>query len=329
MRDPEGAVAPQGRRIALDAMGGDDAPVVPVEAARRGVAVHGLDIVLVGDPAALHAAGLPAEGSGLAITSAADVIGMDEEAALAVRAKPEASICVAIGLLAAGEADAVVSAGSTGATMAAALLGLGRLRGVRRPAIGAVLPFIARAGSTPGEGGAGRPRFGAVLVDAGASSDVQPDALVAHARMGIAYARVLGVDAPRVGLLNVGSEPGKGNELTRAAYDLLSDLVEFVGNVEPDAVLNGAVDVVVTDGFTGNVFLKTVEALGASAFGVLPTDEVPIAGPGAAVLLGVGGPVLVAHGAADADELVAALLTADRVATSGIMARLGAVLQTR
>ncbi|MPZ88117.1 MAG: phosphate--acyl-ACP acyltransferase [Nitriliruptorales bacterium] len=307
-------------------MGGDDAPVVPVAAARRAAAIHGLDVVLVGDPAAMHAAGLPAEGSGVAIAPAADVIGMDEEAALAVRARPEASIRVAIGLLAAGRADAVVSAGSTGATMAAALLGVGRVRGIRRPVLAAVLPFIAQAGTAAGAGGPEGARFGAVLVDAGASSDVQPEALVAYARMGIAYARVLGVDAPRVGLLNVGGERGKGNELARAAYGLLSELVEFVGNVEPRAVLTGAVDVVATDGFTGNVFLKTVEAVGARAFGIQANRAAPVGGPGAAVLLGVAGPVLVAHGAADADELVAALLMADRVATSGMVDRLGAVL---
>lgn len=230
---------------------------------------------------------------------------MDEEGALAVRAKPESSIRAAVTLVAERRADAVVSAGSTGATLAAALLGLGRVRGVRRPAIAAVLPVGERAGT--------------VLVDAGGSTDVQPDALVTHARMGLAYARVRGVLEPRVGLLNVGTESGKGNELARSAEALLADLPGFVGNVEPGNVLAGTVDVVVTDGFTGNILLKTVEAMsGGHSYG----------GPGAAVLLGVAGTVLVAHGAADVDELVTALRTADHVVAEGLVERVGRSLSS-
>jgi phosphate acyltransferase len=268
-------------------MGGDDAPRVPVAAAGRAVAELGLDVVLVGEPDALAASGAdPA----LPVAAATQIIGMGEDGALAVRAKPQSSIRTAIALVAEGHAAAAVSAGSTGATLAAALLGLGRIRGVRRPAIAAVLPFGQRAG--------------AILVDAGGSTDVQPETLVTHARMGVAYARVRGVDRPRLGLLNVGTEPGKGNELARLTAPLLAELPGFVGNVEPAHVLAGEVDVVVTDGFTGNILLKTVEALSEGrAYG----------GPGAAVLLGVAGPVLVAHGAAGVDELVTALRTADRV----------------
>lgn len=288
-------------RIALDAMGGDLAPVVPVAAAQAAVAEHGLDIVLVGDPEALRAA-----GSTLPFAASRGVIGMGEEGALAVRAKPEASIRVAVGLLAEGRADAVVSAGSTGATLAAALLGLGRLPGVRRPAIAAVLPVRGAGG--------GR---GTVLVDAGGSTEVQPEGLLAHARMGLAYARARGVTAPHVGLLNVGTEPGKGSELARAAGALLEGLAGFAGNVEPDGVLRGDVDVVVTDGFTGNILLKTIEAMeGGRDYG----------GPGAAVLLGVAGTVLVAHGAAGVSELVAALVTADAVAAEGLVGALGVAL---
>jgi len=280
-------------------MGGDLAPAVPVAAAAAAVAEHGLDIVLVGDPEALSAT-----GSTLPFAASRGVIGMGEEGALAVRAKPEASIRVAVGLVADGRAGAVVSAGSTGATLAAALLGLGRLPGVRRPAIAAVLPVRG--------GGAGS---GAVLVDAGGSTEVQPEGLLAHARMGVAYARARGVAAPRVGLLNVGTEAGKGSDLARAAGALLGGLTGFTGNVEPDGVLRGDVDVVVTDGFTGNILLKTVEALagGGPDYG----------GPGAAVLLGVAGTVLVAHGAAGVSELVAALVTAEAVASEGLVDALG------
>jgi phosphate acyltransferase len=282
-------------------MGGDDAPRVPVAAAARAIAEHGLDVILVGEPAALEAVGARA---GLPVAAAPQAIGMDEDGALAVRAKPESSIRTAVALVADGRAGAVVSAGSTGATLAAALLGLGRVPGVRRPAIAAVLPVAERGG--------------VVLVDAGASTDVQPDALLTHARMGLAYARARGVTAPRLGLLNVGTEPGKGNELARSAETLLTDLDGFVGNVEPGHVLAGAVDVVVTDGFTGNILLKTVEAAaGARNYG----------GPGAAVLLGVAGTVLVAHGAADVDELVTALRTADRVVAEGLVDRVADALR--
>jgi len=270
-------------------MGGDDAPAVPAAAARIAVEEHGLDVVLVGDAAMLRelAPSVPA-------IAASDVIAMGEEPALAVRGKPDASVRVAMRLLVQGLAGAVVSAGSTGATLAAALLELGRLPQVRRPVLAAVLP-------TSGSG--------TVLVDAGASGDVQPAALVASARMGTAYARVRGAARPRLGLLNVGAEPGKGNELARAAHDLLAGLPGFVGNVEPQAVLAGGVDVLVTDGFTGNIFLKTLEAARPPAKGT---------GPGAAALLGVPGEVLVAHGAAGAAELVAALRTADALAMDGL-----------
>jgi glycerol-3-phosphate acyltransferase PlsX len=285
-------------------MGGDDAPRVPAAAAGRAVREHGLDVVLVGDAALLNGLADPA----VPVVAASQVVGMDEEGALAVRAKADASIRVAVRLVAEGAAAAALSAGSTGATLAAALLGLGRVPGIRRPAIGAVLP-------SPG-----RPGHGTVLVDAGASTDVQPEALLASARMGAAYARLRGVEAPRVGLLNVGTEPGKGNELVKAAGGLLAGEPGFVGNVEPGAVLAGAVDVVVADGFTGNVFLKTVEALSG--------PRADYGGPGAAVLLGVAGAVLVAHGAAGVDELVAALRTSAEVAAQSLVPRLAAALPT-
>ncbi len=287
-------------------MGGDDAPGVPIAAAR---AVAGeVDVLLVGDPAALA-------GTGLDVVAADQVIDMGEDPALGVRAKPGASIAVAIDLLARGLVGAVVSAGSTGATLAAALLGLGRVPGVSRPGVAPVLPV----------------GHGVVLVDAGASPDVQPEALVAHARLGGAYAAARGRVSPSVGLLNVGAEPGKGNSLARAAHALLSALPGFAGNVEPAAVLAGAVDVVVTDGFTGNVFLKTVEAMAAGG----ATGPGGVAGGvaggrgevhGGALLLGVDGVVVVAHGAAGEAELAAAIATAAVGARGDVVARLHALL---
>jgi glycerol-3-phosphate acyltransferase PlsX len=206
---------------------------------------------------------------------------------------------VACQLVADGEADAVVSAGSTGATLAAALLTIGRLPGIRRPVVAAVLPV---------EGGR------AVLADAGGSMDVQPEALPGYAAMASAYATVLGIAAPRIGLLNVGAEPGKGNALTKAAFDLLRGMEGFVGNVEPLAVLGGAADVVVTDGFTGNVFLKTVEA---SARDITAETDAT------AILLGVAGEVLVAHGDASAHDVAQALARAAEVAQAGLAAQVG------
>jgi len=233
---------------------------------------------------------------GVRVVSSGPAVSMDSDGALGVRARPDASIRVAIAELAAGRCAAVVSAGNTGATLAAAMLGLGRLPGIRRPAVGAVLPVGAH---------------GCVLVDAGATPEAQPASLLAHARMGVAYARVRGVASPRVGLLNVGTEPGKGTQLTKAAFDLLTPVAGFVGNVEPAGVVAGRADVVVTDGFTGNLLLKTVEALSPG-----------IPHSGAAALLGVPGTVLVAHGAATAAELVEALRSAASLAAGDLSRRL-------
>jgi glycerol-3-phosphate acyltransferase PlsX len=281
-------------RVALDAMGGDHAPAAVVAGAVRAHVDHGVDVVLVGRPDAVTRALADVGATGLLpIVPAADVIGMREDPAIGLRAKPDASIRVAARL-------ALVSAGSTGATLAAALLQLGRLPGVRRPVVAALIPASSSRS--------------VVLVDAGGSPDAQPEALVGYARMGLAYAEVLAVEMPRVGLLNVGAEAGKGNALAKAAHTLLSGTERFAGNIEPEGVLAGDVDVVVTDGFTGNVFLKTVEAASRGH------------GGGAAVLLGVDGEVLIAHGAADAGQIAAALRIAADVATAGLSAKVGARL---
>ncbi len=235
----------------------------------------------------------------LSVVPAAEVVGMGEDPALALRTKRDASIRVAARLVAEGRADALVSAGSTGATLAAALLLLGRLPGVRRPVVGALVP--TKHGRI-------------VLVDAGGFAAAQPEALVSYARVGAAYAEVLGVDAPRVGLLNVGVEPGKGNALAKAAHELLGGVPGFVGNVEPDGVLGGSVDVVVTDGFTGNIFLKAVEAASGGY------------GDRAAVVLGVAGEVLVAHGAASAGEVAGAVRMAAAAAGAGLSGKIAAQL---
>jgi phosphate acyltransferase len=290
--------------VALDAMGGDDAPEVTVRGALA-ARESGIEVILVGDGPTLEArlaeAGAP---SGVPVHHAAGIVTMHDDPIAALRREPDSSIRVACQLVADGQAGAVVSAGSTGATLAAALLTIGRLPGIRRPVVAAVLP-VADGRQT-------------VLADAGGSMDVQAEVLAGYAAMGAAYAAVLGSAEPRIGLLNVGEEPGKGNELAKSAFALLEPIDGFVGNVEPPAVLAGAVDVVVTDGFTGNIFLKTIEAAWGPGS---PHDST-------ALLLGVAGEVLVAHGAASADDVHRALQRAAHVAQAGLATRVARRMAT-
>lgn len=286
-------------RVALDAMGGDAAPAVTVAGALRAATQWGVDVVLVGRRDAITEQ-LRAAGGDLPVVDADDVIGMDEDPVAAVRAKPGASVRVACQLVADGEAGAVVSAGSTGGTLTSALLTLGRLPGIRRPVVAAVLPVS--------EGGQ------VVLADAGGSLDVHPEAFPGYAAMGSAYAEVLGVPAPRVALLNVGTEAGKGGAMAKAAFEALADEPGFVGNIEPAGVIAGDADVVVTDGFTGNIFLKTVEAL--AELSAAEHDA-------AAILLGINGEVLIAHGAATADDVAVAVRRGAQVAAAGLAEQVG------
>ena len=292
-----------GLPVALDAMGGDAAPAATVAGAALAVRRWGIDVVLVGRADDLRPHLADAGADDLRVVDAPDMIAMDEDPMAGLRAKPSASIRVACQLVADGDAGAVVSAGPTGATLAAALLTMGRLPGVRRPVVAAVLPVA----------GGGR----VVLADAGGSMDVHAEAFVGFAAMAGAYAEVLGTAAPRVGLLNVGGEPGKGNALAKAAFEELARLPSFVGNVEPPGIFGGAVDVAVSDGFTGNVFLKTVEALAG------PGDAAGADRDTAAVLLGINGEVLVAHGAAGAEDVALALRTGAQIAAGGLAQQVG------
>lgn len=306
--EPRGAVTHSAVRVAVDAMGGDRAPGDVVAGAAAATARGTARIVLVGATsavaAALDAAAVP-HSAEIEVVDAADVVGMADDPALAVRAKPGASVRVAARLIADGDADVLLSAGSTGATVAAAVLELGRVPGLRRPAVAARIPV---------RGGV------AVLVDAGGTADATREVLVASARAGAAYVQVLRASsprqahepAPRVGLLNVGAEVGKGGVAVREAHELLLGSPGFVGNVEPADVLAGVVDVVVADGFTGNVFLKTLEAAAASTAQDGPAGR-RHRHDRAALVLGVGGDVLVAHGAAGADDVTAAVELATRV----------------
>lgn len=248
-------------RIAVDAMGGDHAPeeivAGAVQAARE---FKKLEIVLVGSTNLLSSLfsknSLP---ENLSWRDAKEVITMHEPPALALRQKKEASIVVATQLVKLGEADALVSAGSTGAQMAAALLFLGRIKGIHRPAIATLIPTLQGL---------------KVLLDAGANMDCKPQQLLQFAQMGSVYAeRILGIPSPRVGLLNVGVEENKGNELTFSAYQLLkSSPLNFAGNVEARDIFEGKTDVIVCDGFVGNIVLKFGEGLAITALKMLKKE---------------------------------------------------------
>jgi glycerol-3-phosphate acyltransferase PlsX len=314
--------------IALDAMGGDRAPG-DILAGAHAAAAMGVPVVLVG-PEGLEGVG------DLPLIHASEVIGMDEDPAAGVRRKKDSSLVRAAEAVRDGRAIAMVSAGNTGATMASALLRMGRVRGVSRPAIATPIPV---PGHLPN-----------ILLDAGANAEVQPEWLVQFARMGSIYARSrFGIEAPKVGLLSIGEEPGKGDTLRKEAYELLAAApgIEFVGNVEGRDLMRKTADVVVTDGFTGNVALKTLEgglktlfAALLEAFGSQPEYKphadalLPALLPlhaqmspdtyGGAVLLGVDGICIISHGSSGQTAVVNAMKLAQELAGSGMVAEIAA-----
>jgi glycerol-3-phosphate acyltransferase PlsX len=324
--------------VALDAMGGDRAPAEPVRGAIA-AAREGVRILLVGDRTAL-AAELAAQGgapAGLEVVHAPDAVGSDEDGAKAVRAKPESSLVVACKLVAEGTAQAVMSPGNTGATLAAATLHIRRLPGVIRPGIAVVMP------SAKGP---------VVLIDAGANHETRSEYMQQFAVMGRLLARdVLQIPSPKVGLLSIGEEEGKGSELVQTTYEALDGTEGFVGNIEGRDIPRGNVDVVVTDGFTGNVVLKMYEGvgdvlfreiketLGASARGRIAgllarpalrrirakfdADE-----HGGAYLLGVRGLVVIGHGNASGYAIANAIRMGARGVRQDLVQRVEAGLSS-
>jgi glycerol-3-phosphate acyltransferase PlsX len=313
-------------------MGGDNAPIETVagavEAAQRGV-----EVVLVGAHAVLEAE-LTKHDRRLPIVDAPDVIEMGEDPARALREKPGASINVAAKLVAEGAAAGMVSAGSTGAAMAASAIIIGRVKGVTRPSIASIFP-------TPGSP--------TIVLDSGANPDVKPEQLVQFAIMGaVACEVLLGIEDPRVGLLSIGEERGKGRDLERAAYDLLELApIRFVGNVEGRDVAADKSDVIVTDGFTGNIFLKTMEGAAQVMVGyameaisgldpevqasVMPAlaevrRRLDYETYGGAQLLGVKGVVVIAHGTSSRVAVANALAMAAEGAKHDLPGRLAARL---
>jgi glycerol-3-phosphate acyltransferase PlsX len=324
--------------IALDAMGGDKAPEEIVAGAHRAVAELGVGILLVGRPEVLE----PLAGD-LEVLPASEVIAMDADPAASVRKMKDSSLVRAAEAVRDGKASAMVSAGNTGATMGSALLRMGRIKGVKRPAIATPIPV---PGGTP-----------TVLLDAGANAECTSELLLQFAQMGTVFARErYGIDRPRVGLLSIGEEPTKGTPLVKETHALLaaSDALTaaggtFLGNVEGRDIMTSEVDVVVTDGFTGNVVLKTLEGgmrtlVGAifEAFGSSPEAKaasdvllpalMPLYGSvdpdntGGAMLLGVDGLCLISHGSSSATAIVNAVRVAKELHEAGIVERLRAAV---
>jgi len=318
--------------IALDAMGGDAGPAVNVEGAVAAARELGLGVILVGvqEEVRRHLDRHDLTGLPIKVRHASEVVEMDESPSAALRKKKDSSIRVAVDLLRSGDADAVVSAGNTGAVMAIALVVLGPLPGVERPAIAALLPTLAGH---------------AILLDVGANVDCKPRHLVQFAIMGNVYARqALGKARPRVGLLSIGEEETKGNELTKGAFRALEEErgIEFIGNVEGVDVFKGHADVVVCDGFTGNVALKIGESM-AETIMALVREEVAAdlrsrAGAlllkpafrrlrrrldysevGGAPLLGVNGVTIISHGRSSAKAIRNALRVAGDCVTSRVL----------
>ena len=318
-------------KIIIDAMGGDNAPREIIKGALRAKHELGIDLILVGQEEAIRAC-LPA-GEDVEIVDAREIITMEDDPSTATRRKKDSSMAVSLRLLKEGAGDAVVSAGSTGALLTGATLTVKRIHGIRRAALAPVLPA--------GE-------HGVMLIDCGANVECTAEYLLQFAFMGSFYAqKLMGVPEPRVGLLNVGTEDTKGGELQHQAFDLLQQAgrqkrIRFVGNIEGTDVFSGNVDVVVTDGFTGNVLLKSAEGIikfmmhslkdvfyrstiNKLAAAVLKKDlaamkkSMDVNEVGGTDLVGISKPVVKAHGSSNEASFFAAIRQAKQFAESGII----------
>jgi glycerol-3-phosphate acyltransferase PlsX len=317
-------------------MGGDHAPGEIVAGAIRAQAELGVEVLLVGEPQAIESSlKQHSDSSQIEIVPAEDVVAMDEEPLVSLKRKPKASINVAMDLVKQKRADAVVSAGHSGAAMAAALLRLGRLKGIDRPAIGAVFPTMV----------AGKP---VIVLDVGANVDCRPKYLEQFAVMGSVYSQyVLGISEPKVGLLNIGEEECKGNDLAIRTHQLLQEnpRVTFIGNAEGRDVLSGNFDVIVCDGFVGNVLLKFAEAVGEIVLQILKEElpqglsgqlgtallkpnlkrikqRIDHAEHGGGLLLGVDGVCIISHGSSQAPSIFNAVRLAKEAIDNQVLERI-------
>jgi glycerol-3-phosphate acyltransferase PlsX len=325
-------------KILIDAMGGDLAPKAPVLGALQARQRYGCDIVLIGKEDVIRAT-LTQESvtdlpQGLEIQNATEVVEICDNPSTAWRAKKDSSLTVGLKLLKSGAGDAFLSAGSTGAILSGATLLVKRIPGIRRAAVAPVIP--TRTGR-------------AVLIDAGANADCTPEYMMQFAFMGSFYAKqILGTETPRVGLLNIGAEPSKGNEQYKMVHQLLQEAgdqgrIHFIGNVEGSSAVEGAADVIVCDGFVGNIFLKTLEGTASflmhelkdAFFTNLSTKlsalvlKKHLAGMrkkldprevGGTALLGIQKPVIKAHGSSDAYAICSAVGQAIQFAQSSLVA---------
>ena len=324
-------------KIAVDAMGGDNAPQEIVAGAIRAAAELDIDILLVGNPDAIKTE-IAKHGNNMnniEIVPANGMVSMDEDAIVGVRRKPDASINVSMNLVKQERAQAIVSAGHSGAAMAAALLSLGRIKGIDRPAIGAVFPTMYANKSV-------------IVLDVGANVDCKPKYLEQFALMGSVYSKyVLEVEEPKVGLVNIGEESSKGNELAKESYKLLNNnpQISFIGNAEGRDVLSGDFDVIVCDGFVGNVLLKFAEAIGGIMLQIIK-EELPYgvrgkigtgilkpnlqrikqridhAEHGGALLFGVNGVCIISHGSSQAPSIFNAIRIAKEAVDHQVLDRI-------
>lgn len=325
-------------KIIVDAMGGDNAPLEIVKGALQGRARWGVDIVLTGDAAqilrALEKCGEKTVPQGVEIANATQTVEMCDDPATVFRHKKDTSMGVGLTMLRDGKADALVSAGSTGALLTGATLITKRVRGIRRAAMAPVIP------TTTGR---------AVLIDCGANAECTPEYLVQFAYLGNFYAkRVLGIGTPRVGLLNIGAEDSKGTDLQKQTLVRLREAdaaghLHFIGNIEAKEAIKGGCDVIVTDGFSGNILLKTMEGVGSfagsalkrmfkknlltklAALAVMPglRDFKAQLDPnkvGGTAFIGISKPVIKAHGASNAEAIENAVGQAKQFAQSGLVA---------
>lgn len=330
-------------RIAVDAMGGDNAPKEIVLGGLKAAAERkDVTIMFYGDEDAIKAEFEGPTPDNVEIIHAADKILSEDDPVRAVRSKRESSMVMAARAVRNGEADALISAGNTGALLTSGLLVVGRMKGVERPALMAALPNLANIGDS------------VLLIDCGANAESKASYLNQYAVMASAYARaVLKKDAPSVGLLNNGTEDNKGNDLTKEAFGLLkaNDQINFTGNIESREILNGVADIVVADGFTGNAVLKSVEGTAAAVMKLVKNaimdggvssklggllikgslkdmmTKIDLDQAGGGILFGVKAPVLKAHGSSNATSVFHTILQAATIVDAGIIEELATTFE--
>ncbi len=327
-------------RIALDAMGGDHGPEELIDGALLALRQDNLHVTLVGNQQVVQAhldrqQLLPTELARLQVVHASEVVEMGESPVDAIRRKKDASVMVAFDLVRQGRVDAAVSAGNSGATMAAAVRKLGRMEHVARPGIATVFPTLQKP---------------VVMMDVGANVDCRPQHLCQFAVMASAFSHIFNIDHPRIGLLSIGEEVGKGNLLVKETYDrLAASSLNFIGNVEGRDVFQGEVDVIVCDGFVGNICLKVSEGLASAAMQMLKGEimksplaklgyllarpafrafakRVDYAEYGGAPLLGVNGIAIICHGKSSAEAIKNAILEAAQMVKKQVISKIGAGL---